>query len=605
MRLDRDTLGAGPGTAAGQETAGHPRRERGLQQLQRLRDNLIGDRATISTPYGERPLVYADYTASGRAVAFIEDNIRQRVLPYYANTHTEASFTGAQTNALREQARAQIRRAVNGGESDKVIFCGSGATAAINRLIDILGLRRPQGFAGRRAGEAMLPEEERPVVFVGPYEHHSNELPWRETVADVVRIGLDPRGAIDATMLEQRLRDYAGRPLMIGSFSAASNVTGLRSDVPGITRLLKAAGALAFWDFAAAGPYQRIDMNARGAPMDALFLSPHKFPGGPGTPGVLVAREALFANPVPAVVGGGTVRYVSSEAHYYLDDPEQREEGGTPAIVESIRAGAVFALKEQIGCDTIEAIEDELVERAFAAFSEVPQIEVLGPRDLRRLSIFSLRLHTGDRELHHGFVAALLNDLFGIQARGGCSCAGPYGHDLLGIDGSLSRSIDTAVTAGHGSFKPGWVRINLHYIAPEEEIDYVLEALRLVAEQGWRLLPSYRLDPRSGLWTHRDSRCLLPLSLEDLTGDAAPAPTLATALPELLDSAREILAAGATEAHRQASLAEPALAPELESIRWFLTAAEAAQALDAVECGILDYGLAVAQQRHVARKGTG
>lgn len=475
--------------------------KRVLDEVQR---DIVGNRATLHTPYGERPLIYADYTASGRAVGFIEDNIRNKVLPYYANTHTEASFTGAQTNALREAARSAIRQSVNGGSADKVIFCGSGATAAINKLIDILGLRIPRELDKRYQLAASIPEDQRPVIFVGPYEHHSNELPWREAIADVVRIGLDSNGHIDQTQLAAALDAYSDRPLRIGSFSAASNVTGLRSDVVGITTLLKQAGALAFWDYAAAGPYVSIDMNHPQAAIDAVFISPHKFVGGPGTPGILVAKEQLMTNAVPAVVGGGTVSYVSPTEHRYLEDPEHREEGGTPAIVESIRAGLVFALKEQIGIDLIEAREHALVAQAFEHFAAIPEIEVLGPATQDRLGIFSLRMKHNDKDLHHGFVAALLNDLFGIQARGGCSCAGPYGHDLLNIDSDRSRALDAVVADGYECFKPGWVRVNFHYAADSDEITYVLAALKLVAEYGSRLLPSYVLDQQKGSWTHRD-----------------------------------------------------------------------------------------------------
>jgi selenocysteine lyase/cysteine desulfurase len=545
----------------------------------RIREDLVGSRAQISTPYGQRPLVYADYTASGRALKFLEDNIRSKVLPYYANTHTEASFTGAQTNALREDARAAVRRSVNGTADDKVIFCGSGATAAINRLIDILGLRLPGGLDRRYRLLAQIPRDDRPVIFVGPYEHHSNELPWRETIADVVRIGLDEHGQINQTQLAAELENFSGRLLRIGSFSAASNVTGIKSDVAGITRLLKDAGALAFWDFAAAAPYVSIDMNLAGAAIDAAFISPHKFVGGPGTPGVLVAKSHLFGNDVPAVVGGGTVSYVSATEHRYLTDPEHREEGGTPAIVESIRAGAVFALKDQIGDATIEALEQALVARALEHFALTREIELLGPKTADRLGICSMRIRCDGRYLHHGFSASLLNDLFGIQARGGCSCAGPYGHDLLNLDLEQSRLLDALVREGYECFKPGWVRVTFHYAAPPEEIDYILSALTLVATHGWRLLPSYRLNPQTGVWMHRDAAGTLPVAFADLlnsaesTGDPAPAPA---EFPALLDAAEALLEAGSTDAHREAALREPPFPAAVDQHRWFVTAREAA-----------------------------
>lgn len=546
--------------------------------LDRVRDDLIGNQASMSTPFGIRPLVYADYTASGRSIGFLEDNIRQQVLPFYANTHSEASFTGAYTNSLREQARSQIRQSVNGTADDKVIFCGAGATAAINKLIDILGLRLPRALDERYAMCARIPEQHRPVIFVGPYEHHSNELPWRETVADVVRIGLDIDGGIDQAELTAQLKHYANRDLLIGSFSAASNVTGIISDINAITRRLKAADALAFWDFAAAGPYVTIDMNRANAPIDAAFISPHKFIGGPGTPGILVAKSALLNNPVPAVVGGGTVAYVSPTQHRYLADAEHREEGGTPAIVESIRAGAVFAIKDAIGVEAIARIEHEYCQRAFEAFASCSAIEVLGINGKPRLPIFSLRFHHRSRELHHGFVAALLNDLFGIQARGGCSCAGPYGHSLLSIDDDLSTAIDGIVSNGIEAFKPGWLRINLHYSASKADVSYLLAALLLVAKHGWRLLPSYRLTD-TGRWRHRDTECEDFTSLAALlnapTRDRGPRLRLES-LDDYLTAAAEILAKGPSDAHIRAALADLPFSEETEIHRWFTTAQEAA-----------------------------
>ncbi|HBO13703.1 MAG TPA: aminotransferase [Halieaceae bacterium] len=551
--------------------------------IERIRAGVIGHGRPIATPFGQRPLVYADYTASGRALDLVEDTLREQVLPWYANTHSETSFTGAQTTALREEARATIRRALGGSEDDKIIFCGAGATAAINRLIDILGLRLPRDLDRRYDLSARIPEAERPVVFVGPYEHHSNELPWRESIADVVPIPLADDGAIDREALAEALARYGDRPLRIGSFSAASNVTGIRSDVPGITRQLKAAGALAFWDYAAAGPYVRIDLNAPGAPIDAVFLSPHKFVGGPGTPGVLAVKRQLLANSVPAVVGGGTVSFVNPRAHRYLDDPERREEGGTPAIVESIRAGLVFQLQQAVGTDTIEAIERRRVRQVLNALAGEPNIEVLGGSEAERLAIFSLRFNHGESELHYGFVVALLNDLFGIQARGGCSCAGPYGHALLGLDEGRSTALESRVAEGFGALRPGWVRLNVNYFIDEAELDYLLTALRLVARHGWRLLPSYRLDPRAGLWRHRDDAPQPPARLSATDFLATPVPGAPAMTPDyraLAATAERVLAAGASAAHCRAALSDSPLPAGAAADRWFTLPGEVADALD-------------------------
>ncbi|HET8684571.1 MAG TPA: aminotransferase class V-fold PLP-dependent enzyme, partial [Micromonosporaceae bacterium] len=320
--------------------------------LERIRAGVIGDGEVLDGPYGPRRVTYADYTASGRSLDFVEDFIREQVLPCYANTHTESSGTGRQTTWLREDARRMILDAVGGTDEHAVIFCGSGATAAVNKIVGILELRLPSGLADRFGLLGHIPRWQRPVVFVGPYEHHSNELPWRESIADVVVIGEDADGHVDLAVLERQLVAHAGRPLRIGSFSAASNVTGILADTDRIAALLHRHDALSLWDYAAAGPYVPIRMaeSAPGADdhKDAIFLSPHKLIGGPQTPGVLVLRRNLVRNRVPTVPGGGTVAFVDPIGHRYLDDPVAREEGGTPAIVESIRAGLVFAVKQAV-----------------------------------------------------------------------------------------------------------------------------------------------------------------------------------------------------------------------------------------------------------------
>ena len=548
--------------------------------IERIRQSVIGSRTPIATPFGEKPLIYADYTASGRSLGFIEDIIREQVLRFYANTHTETSFTGAQTTALREQARRIIRRAVNGSSEDQVIFCGAGATAAINKLIDILNLRLPDDLSRRYDLTAGIPPQDRPVVFIGPYEHHSNELPWRESIAELVVTPLDGQGQIDSRALEARLHAYADRPLKIGSFSAASNVTGVKSDVAGISALLKKHGALAFWDYAAAAPYVAIDMNG-DTPLDAVFISPHKFIGGPGTPGLLVAKKSIMQNRVPAVVGGGTVKYVTPVDHRYIEDHERREEGGTPGIVESIRAGLVFRLQQEVGTREISRLEGEFVERALARFSACPGLTVLGERNAPRLSIVSLRFRHGERDLHYGFVVALLNDLFGIQMRGGCSCAGPYGHNLLGMDMAYSKAIETELDKGNMLFRPGWVRLNFNYFIDEDEFEYLVRAVELVATHGWRLLPYYHADTAAGVWRYQGQPRDLPVSLETLDFAADPQLgagriTVTTDLADLCAAAEQEL----LQEDRAGTRGTLELSAEAERLRWFVLPQEVAAELD-------------------------
>lgn len=482
--------------------------------LARIRQGIIGKDTQITTPFGKRTLTYADYTASGRSLDFIEDAIRQQVLPLYANTHTESNATGQQTTAFREQARELIRNAVNADQDYLVLFCGSGATAAINTLISQIGLR-----------ELSESDKEEVCVIIGPYEHHSNELPWRELGVNMVRIPEAKSGGVCLETLKKQLVAHQGKRL-IGSFSAASNVTGILCDQNAITELLHQYGALSFWDFAAAAPYVDINMmptDNTAFAKDAIFFSTHKFIGGPGTPGILVVRKDIIVNQKPSHIGGGTVSFVTPDDHTFLPIGERREEGGTPSIVDSIRAGLVFQLKQHVGAKLIEEREHKLVTIIEKRWSTQTNVERLGNADASRLSITAFRIKTKLGYLHHGFVTALLNDLFGIQVRGGCSCAGPYGHELLSLDSKKTARIQSALKQGEKLVKPGWVRLNLNYFIEESEAHFILDAIDFIAEYALAILPYYAYDQSADLWRFQ-GESIKAKALEELLWSQSSAP---------------------------------------------------------------------------------
>lgn len=469
------------------------------------RAGVIGRAAPIRTPQGVVPKRYFDQTASGLPFGPIEDLIRERVLPYMANTHTEASATGRFMTAQFQAAHDKVRAALNAGPDDVIVFTGSGATGAINKLIAVLGLRVPDVLARRYGWGRDLPEAERPLVVRSRMEHHSNDLPWRESIATSEFVGYDRQGrpdwrALDALLSQPEHRD---RALKIGTFSAASNVTGILSEVDELARVMHDHGGYACFDYAAAGPYLPVDLHPDPEDRcrkDAVFISVHKFLGGPQTPGVLAANRALFLTRTPAEPGGGTVLYTSPWDVRYLDDLQHREEAGTPPIVQVIRAGLVFDLKARLGCERIGALEHHFVRRAMDAWRGHPKIRILGDLDAPRIGIVSVILDDG--RLHHNLAVRLLNDRYGIQVRGGCMCAGTYGHDLLGIDEETSQGIRCLLDRGEIGAKPGWVRVSFGPSTSEEDFQLLLSAVPALAERWREWAEGYAMDNHTGEWHH-------------------------------------------------------------------------------------------------------
>jgi selenocysteine lyase/cysteine desulfurase len=522
-----------------------------------LRQQIVGVDSTFKTPFGERLMVYCDYTASGRCLRFVESYL-QSIQRVYANTHTEDDITGRSMSQLLHEAEEAIKKSLNAGPSGRIVACGTGATGAIDKLQQIVGvslapatrqninrmLDEAYGEFDAEAFRAVL-EKHRPIVFVGPYEHHSNEISWRQSLATSVEVRLTADGNIDLSHLEELLQrpEYQGR-LRIGSFSAASNVTGIRSNVRDISSLLHKYDAIACFDYAACAPYVEIDMNPESQgdedpSIDAVFISPHKFLGGPGSSGVLVFNERIYHRDLPpSMSAGGTVDYVGPEDQDFISRIEEREKAGTPGVLQTLKAGLVFEIKDRVGVDVIERREHELTSRALASWADNDNIEILGNPDATcRVGIMSFNIRDDKgRYLHHKFATALLNDLFGIQSRAGCSCAGPYGHRLLNIDLETSERYRHVVQEGHCGMKPGWCRVGLHWVMDDAEADYVIDAVNFIATHGHRFLSLYDFDLATGTWSHKqDTGELTKFELDAaLRGDAGEPATLTLAVRKQL-----------------------------------------------------------------------
>ena len=432
-----------------------------------IRDGLIGEGLSYPGRYGDVPMVYADYVASGRALKQVEDFMLERVLPFYANPHTEDSYCGAYVNKLREQSRAEIARLTK-ADGCAVVFTGSGATAGLGRLPALLGVE----------------EAANPVVLLGPYEHHSNLLPWRESKALVVEIPEGVNGGPDLAVIEQVLQKHKDSDLLIGSFSAASNVTGILTDVAPVSRLIKAYGGVSVWDYAGGAPYLSIDMaTGTDAEKDVVVASTHKFPGGPGGSGVMILRPSVVRRQTPTQPGGGTVRFVSPWGHDYLEDVVAREEAGTPNLSGDIRAALAFIVKDVIGQSTIDEREKQLNSMAKVGLGCLENLTILGVEHQHRLPIFSMLVRDGAGEVVSAEqITRDLSEIYGIQARGGCACAGPYGHRLLHVDKEDSAALRCQILAGHDELKPGWVRLNFSYLMSDETVRYIIESLTVLAQ---------------------------------------------------------------------------------------------------------------------------
>jgi len=445
----------------------------------RFRQNIIGQEQFFETPYGPQRIIYADWTASGRAYRPIEMRLQEEILPFFANTHSRSTITGERMSNAYEEARTIVREHVNAREDDCLIFSGSGMTAAVNKLQRIMGLRIPERLMGYI--DCPRPEEAaRPLVLVTHMEHHSNHISWLETIATVEMIRPAADGNVDLQHLRELLERFRHRKNKIAAVTACSNVTGIETPVHEIAAIMHEYDGLCFVDYACSAPYVPINMHPgpRSKDLDAIYFSFHKFLGGPGTPGVLIFNSGLYRNRIPDEPGGGTMLYSNPwGVHEYVADVQQREEGGTPPILQAIKAGMCIRLKEEMGLENMLCREKEMVLRLLDGLGKIAGVQILGAAT-KRLGIVSFIV----RNAHYDLIVRLLNDRFGIQSRGGCSCAGTYGHLLLDIGEERSYQILDSLRAGDNWSKPGWVRLSVHPTMTDAEIDYIIDAVEITVE---------------------------------------------------------------------------------------------------------------------------
>ncbi len=463
------------------------------QYFAQFRQHIIGQELSHLINGKNQDILYADWTASGRMYQPIEDFIAKTLGPYVANTHTEANLTGSTMTNAYHDAQLIIKQHVNANDNDALICAGSGMTTVINKLQRMLGLRVPEQMQDK----VFITEEEKPVVFITHMEHHSNQTTWNACVATVVVIKKTPEGLPCPLDLTEQLQNYQNRPMKIGSFTACSNVTGIKTDYHKLAKIMHQNGGVCFVDFACSAPYVEIDMHPKDPEekLDAIFFSPHKFLGGPASSGILVFDKTLYVNKIPDQPGGGTVTWTNPWGEQgFFDDIEVREDGGTPGFIQTIRVALAMKLKEQMGVDKIQQREQELTQILMSGMSEIPKVEVLEKSITNRLCILSFYV----RDLHYNLIVRLLNDKFGIQVRGGCSCAGTYGHILLNVDKSTSESITNKIDSGDLSEKPGWVRISLHPTSTNEEARFIVKAVKQVVENANEWSQGYEFDVVSG-----------------------------------------------------------------------------------------------------------
>ncbi|WP_082331900.1 aminotransferase class V-fold PLP-dependent enzyme [Mangrovimonas xylaniphaga] len=462
-----------------------------------FRENVIGSSTSFKSPYGRQSIIYADWTASGRLYRSIEEKLLHDIGPYVANTHTETAITGSVMTHAYHDARNIIKTHVNASSDDVLITVGTGMTGAINKFQRILGIRLNENLKNH----TQIPEEKRPIIFITHMEHHSNQTSWLETIAIVKVIPANDQGMPCLDSLQKLLLEYSGDPIKIAAVTACSNVTGIRTNYHEIAKIMHQNGGLCFVDFACSAPYVDIDMHPidEEAYLDAITFSPHKFLGGPGTSGVLVFHKKLYKNMVPDNPGGGTVNYTNPWGdHDYIDDIEIREDGGTPGFLQAIKIGLSIKLKEQMGVENILRREHELCDIVFDRLSKIDNLTILAGEHKDRLGVFSFYIDNA----HYNLVVKLLNDRFGIQTRGGCSCAGTYGHYLLHVDQQTSKSIEQKILGGCFLERPGWVRMSIHPTMTNDEIEFICNAIVEVAEKHEVWGVDYQYDASKNEFKH-------------------------------------------------------------------------------------------------------